>query len=49
MTNKNDAADAEAKGAEVKFKVADKPMATFKQRIRQLTRRSGGRSMGEVV
>jgi RNA-directed DNA polymerase len=38
-----------AKGAEVKFKVANKPMATFKQRIRQLTRRSGGRSMGEVV
>jgi len=29
--------------------VADKPMATFKQRIRQLTRRSGGRSMPEVV
>jgi len=38
-----------AKGAEVKFRVADKPMATFKQRVRQLTRRSGGRSMGEVV
>lgn len=38
-----------AKGAEVKFRVANKPMATFKQRIRQLTRRSGGRSMGEVV
>lgn len=29
--------------------LAAKPMATFKQRIRQLTRRSGGRSMGEVV
>jgi RNA-directed DNA polymerase len=27
--------------------VADKPLATFKQRIRQLTRRSGGRSMAE--
>jgi hypothetical protein len=26
-----------------------KPLATFKQRIRQLTRRSGGRSMAEVV
>ncbi len=33
----------------VKRRVADKPMATFKQRIRQLTRRSGGRSMAEVV
>jgi len=34
---------------EVKRRVADKPMATFKQRIRQLTRRSGGRSMAEVI
>lgn len=33
----------------VKRRVADKPMATFKQRIRQLTRRSGGRSMEEVI
>ena len=33
----------------VKRKVADKPMATFKQRIRQLTRRTGGRSMAEVI
>lgn len=33
----------------VKRAVASKPMATFKQRIRQLTRRSGGRSMEEVV
>ncbi len=33
----------------VKRRVADKPMATFKQRIRQLTRRSGGRGMGEVI
>ena len=32
-----------------KRRVADKPMATFKQRIRQLTRRSGGRSMAEVI
>ena len=39
---------AAPKGA-IKFRVADKPMATFKQRIRQLTRRSGGRSMGQVV
>ena len=38
-----------AKGSEVKLRVADKAMATFKQRIRQLTRRSGGRSMAEVV
>jgi RNA-directed DNA polymerase len=33
----------------VKRKVAKKPLATFKQRIRQLTRRSGGRSMAEVI
>ncbi len=33
----------------VKRRVADKPLATFKQRVRQLTRRSGGRSMAEVV
>jgi len=38
-----------AKGAVVKRRVADKPMVTFKQRVRQLTRRSGGRSMPEVV
>ena len=31
-----------AKGREVKLRVADKPLQTFKQRIRQLTRRSGG-------
>jgi group II intron reverse transcriptase/maturase len=37
-----------AKGG-VKRKVAAKPMATFKQRIRQLTQRSGGRSMAEVI
>ena len=34
---------------QIKCKVADKPMATFKQRIRQLTRRLGGRSMTEIV
>ena len=34
---------------EVKRAVAAKPRATFKQRIRQLSRRSGGRSMHEVV
>ena len=38
-----------AKGAVVKRRVANKPLATFKQRIRQLTRRSGGRSVPEVV
>jgi RNA-directed DNA polymerase len=38
-----------AKGKEVKCKVAEKPMHNFKARIRQLTRRSGGRSMGQVV
>jgi len=34
---------------QIKRKVAAKPMATFKQRIRQLSRRSGGRSMHDVV
>ena len=34
---------------EVKCKVAAKVLARFKQRIRQLTRRSGGRSMAEVI
>ena len=34
-----------APGGVVKRKVAGKPLATFKQRVRQLTRRSGGRSM----
>jgi len=33
----------------VKRKVAAKPLATFKQRVRQLTRRSGGRGMAEVI
>lgn len=33
----------------VKRKVADKPMAAFKRRVRQLTRRSCGRSMAEVI
>ncbi len=31
------------------MRVTDKPLATFKQRVRQLTRRSGGRSMQQVV
>lgn len=38
-----------AKGREVKCAVAHKAMADFKARIRQLTRRSGGRSMTQVV
>jgi len=38
-----------AKGKEVKCKVAVKPLQNFKARIRQLTRRSGGRSMEQVV
>ena len=38
-----------AKAGEVKCKVADKPLQNFKARIRQLTRRSGGRSMEQVV
>jgi RNA-directed DNA polymerase len=33
----------------VKRKVAAKALATFKHRVRQLTRRSGGRSMAEVI
>jgi RNA-directed DNA polymerase len=33
----------------VKRKVAAKALAAFKQRVRQLTRRSGGRSMTEVI
>ena len=36
-------------GGQVKCKVADKAKETYKQRIRQLTRRSGGRSLPEVV
>ena len=38
-----------ARGGEVKRRVADKPLAAFKQRVRWLTRRSGGRSMPQVV
>ena len=38
-----------AKGHEVKCAVAHKAQADFKARIRQLTRRSGGRSMEQVV
>jgi RNA-directed DNA polymerase len=38
-----------ASGGEIKRKVAAKPLATFKTRIRQLTRRSGGRSLQDVI
>jgi RNA-directed DNA polymerase len=38
-----------ASGGAIKRKVAVKPLMTFKQRIRQLTCRSGGRSMQDVV
>ncbi|MCY0852734.1 group II intron reverse transcriptase/maturase [Cupriavidus sp. D39] len=38
-----------AAGGVVKRKVAVKPLLTFKQRIRELTRRSGGRSLQAVV
>jgi len=38
-----------AKGREVKCAVDRKALADFKARIRQLTRRSGGRSMEQVV
>ena len=38
-----------AQGREVKCKVAEKALDNFKARIRQLTRRSGGRSMAQVA
>ena len=38
-----------AKGKEVKCAVAHKALDNFKARIRQLTRRTGGRSMEQVV
>jgi RNA-directed DNA polymerase len=38
-----------AEKGEVRRKVAAKPLATFKQRVRQLTRRSGGRSMAQIT
>ncbi len=39
----------ENRKGEVMRAVSEKALATFRQRIRQLTRRSGGRSIGEVV
>lgn len=38
-----------APGGKIKRRVANKPMAAFKQRVRQITRRSGGRSLEQVV
>jgi RNA-directed DNA polymerase len=38
-----------APGGAIKRRVADKPRAAFKHRIRQLTRRSGGRSLQDVA
>jgi RNA-directed DNA polymerase len=38
-----------APGGVIKRRVATKPLTTFKQRIRQLTRRPGGRSMQDVA
>lgn len=34
---------------EIKRAVADQPMATFKARVRQLTRRSGGRNLNQIA
>ncbi len=38
-----------AAGGKIKRRVADKALATFKQRVRELTRRSGGYSLDKVV
>ena len=38
-----------APGGTIKRRVADKPITAFKQRVRKLTCRSGGRSLNEVV
>ena len=38
-----------APGGNIKRRVANKPIAAFKQRVRQITRRSGGRSLEQVV
>lgn len=38
-----------APGGKIKLRVADKPMTAFKQRVRNITRRSGGRSIEQVV
>ena len=36
-------------GGQVKCRMADKALKTFKQRIRQFTRRSGGRNLSEIT
>jgi RNA-directed DNA polymerase len=41
--------EGKGKGKEVKCKVADKALQTFKTRVRQITCRSGGRSLKQVV
>lgn len=38
-----------APGGVIKRRVADKPLKAFKRRVRQLTRRSGGRSIQDVA
>jgi len=38
-----------APGGKIMRRVADKAMAAFKQRVRELTRRSGGRNLEQVV
>ena len=38
-----------APGGKIKRRVSNKPIAMFKQRVRRLTSRSGGRSLEEVV
>lgn len=38
-----------ARGKVVKLKVAEKPLATFKQRIRELIGQSAGRSLPQIV
>ena len=38
-----------APGGTIKRRVAEKPMVAFKRRVRELTRRSGGRSVPEVA
>ncbi len=38
-----------APGGKIKRRVASRPMAAFRQRVRKLTRRAGGRSLEGVV
>ena len=39
----------QGRGGKVRRGVSDKALKAFKQRVRDLTRRNGGRSMAEVV